>query len=130
MQAINTLDELREAIRKLELQHEEEGKQLRNHFQLTYESVKPINLIKSTFKDIADSKEMRSDLLNSSIGLATGYISKIIFQGLSHSPLRKLAGTAIMFGISSIVSKHPDKIKDLGKGLFNIIREKWAEKKP
>jgi hypothetical protein len=121
MEKINTENELRAAIVQLETTQAVEGKILKEQFHLTYESVKPINLIKSTLKEASASTEVKDSLLNISVGLAAGYFSKKLFEGVSHEPLRKLLGTALMLGITTAVAKNPVAVKAVGLGLIKIV---------
>jgi hypothetical protein len=121
MEKITSEASLRAAILQLELKQAEERKVLKEQYLLAYESMKPINLVKSTFKEITASPELKDEILNTSIGLATGYLSKMLFQGASHSPVRKLFGTVLMFGITNAVTKHPEVVKSVGKGIVNFM---------
>ncbi len=127
---INSEAELRAAILRLENMQAAEGKILKEQFNHAYESVKPINLIKNTFKEVAASDDIQDNLINASVGLAAGYASKILFQGASHSPLRKLFGTVLMFGITNAVAKNPEAVKSIGKGVYNIIKSRIPISKP
>jgi hypothetical protein len=60
--------------------------------------------------------------LNTSVGLTAGFLSKIIFQSVLKSPVNRLIGTAVMFGISNVVAKNPEAVKSIGKGFFKMIR--------
>ena len=91
--------------------------------------MKPINLIKSTFKEIAASQEIKEDLFNTTVGLTAGYISKVLFEGVSHSPMRKLMGTVLMFGITNVVAKHPETVKSVGRSFFGMISSKSRERR-
>jgi len=71
---------------------------------------------------VVASQSLRDDLVNTSVGLAAGYVSKTLFEGVSHSPLRKLFGTALLFGITNAVRKNPDVVKSVVRGAFRIIR--------
>ena len=124
MQKINSVISLKEAILELEGKQEVEKIMLREQFHATYESLKPINLIKSAFKEVSESEDLKDELVNTSIGLAVGYISKKIFEGVSSNPIRKLLGTALMFGIKSVIAKNPEAVKSMIHGLMNIIRNK------
>lgn len=119
---INSATELRDAILQLESKQEDEGKMLKENFQITYESIKPINLIKSTLNEITASQDLKDNLLNTAAGLTAGYLSKKLFVGVSHNPLKKLLGTALMYGITNLVAKHPETIKSVGNGILNLIR--------
>ena len=123
MEKINSAIGLRNAILQLESKQAEEVKTLKEQIHASYESMKPINLIKSTFHQIAESEDLKDNILNTSLGFATGYLSKILFQGASHSPLRKLLGTALMFGVTNVVAKHPVKIKAAGLTILETIIE-------
>ncbi len=124
MQYINSDSSLRAAILQLEARQSEEVKMLRAQFCLAFESVKPINLIKSTFKEAAESLELKENILNTSVGLSAGYLSKKLFVGMSHNPVKKLLGNVLMFGITNVVAKHPDAIKSLGNRIINLVRSK------
>jgi hypothetical protein len=121
---INSGTDLRTAILKLEAKQAVEGKLLREQIHLAYESIKPVNLIKSTFKEAAASLDLKENILNTSVGLAAGYVSKIVFENVTKNPLKKLLGTALMFGITNIVAKNPDTVKSLGNIFLKIIRSR------
>jgi hypothetical protein len=126
MQKINSETGLRDAILQLESQRAYEGKMLREQFNQAIEGLKPINLIKSTFKEAIASRDLKDNIINTSVGLTAGYLSKIVFAGVMKTPLTKLLGTALMFGITNVVARNPETVKSLGKGFFNLIRRKSA----
>jgi hypothetical protein len=121
MEKIGSEIALRAAIQELENKRTEEGRMLKQQYLQAYESMKPINLVKSTFREITASPELKDELFSTSVGLAAGYLSKALFQGASHSPVRKLLGTVLMFGVTNAVARHPEVIKSVGKGLFKMI---------
>jgi hypothetical protein len=123
MQKIDSSIALRQAILQLESTQAVEEKNVKAQFHLAYQSMKPINLIKSTFTEVAASQEIREKVLTTTVGLAAGFVSKKLFEGASHSPLRKLFGTALMFGITEVVAKNPEVVKAAAKGIFKIISE-------
>lgn len=124
MENITIHEGLRERILKLERQRFEQGKLMKEQFHLAYESVKPINLIKNTFKEVAASQDLRDNLLNTSVGLAAGYASKTLFEDASRSPFKKLLGTVLLFGVTNVVARHPKVIKSLGMMVWNVMRQK------
>ncbi|MDP3360388.1 MAG: hypothetical protein Q8S41_13675 [Lutibacter sp.] len=128
MEPIKTQHELRAAIIRLEYQQAEEGKALKEQFQTAYNSVKPANIILNTLKDLGDSDFIKDGVLNTSVGFGTGYLSKMLFQGVVNSPIKKLLGSAIMFGITNFVTKHPDGIKLMGAKIFKFFGSKSATK--
>ncbi len=121
MEPINSEISLKTAILQLQITQAKEAKMMKDQFHLAYESVKPINLIKSTFTEVASSEEIKGQLVNTSIALASGYIAEKLFVGVTSSPLKKLLGAAVMFGVTNVVAKNPEVIKSVGKGIAEII---------
>lgn len=127
MESIKTQHELRAAILRLEYQQVEEGRALKDQFQLAYNSAKPANLILNTLKDLGDSSFVKDGFLNTTVGLGTGYLSKMVFQGVVNSPIKKLLGSVLMFGITNVVAKNPDAIKGMAKKIFNLFGKRSSK---
>ena len=127
MEPIKTQYELRAAILQLEYQQAKEGRELKEQFQLAYNSVRPANIILNTLKDLGDSSFVKDGFLNTTVGLGTGYLSKIVFQGVVNSPIKKLLGSALMFGITNVVAKNPDAIKGMAKKIFNLFGKRSSK---
>ena len=123
MLKINSETDLRYAILLLESRQAEEAKMVKDQLLVVYESIKPMNLLKSVFSEATGSHDLQDNLINGSVGLTAGYLSKVLFQTLTNSPVKKILGTAVMFGIKNLVSQHPEAVKSIGKGLFNLIRK-------
>lgn len=124
MQNIQNTADLNDAIAQLEKQRGEEEAVMRGKLHDTYESIKPVNLLKSTYHELVGSKEMKDAIIDTSIGLAAGYVSKVIFDGTSKSHTRKAAGTILQLVVTQAVRNHPEKLKTLGRMLFNMLRNK------
>ncbi|MEP7322151.1 MAG: hypothetical protein ABI761_09535 [Saprospiraceae bacterium] len=116
--------ELEEAIQQLEKKQAMERQLLKEQFHIAYESVKPVNLIKNTMKEIAETKDLKDHIINTALGLSAGYLSKILFVRASKNPMKKMLGNALMIGISNAVIKHPEAVKSIGIGIFRMIRNK------
>ena len=127
MQKINSAEKLRDAILQLERKKADEEKMLKEQFHLVCESMKPINLIKSSFKEVAASRDLKNNILNTSIGLTVGYLSKILFERVSNSPIKKILGTALLFGMTNVVSKNSEAIKSIGSRVMKIISSKRSD---
>jgi hypothetical protein len=124
MQRITSESSLREAILLLKSKQADEERLMKEQFQVTVNSIKPLNLIKGFFKDASGSQDIKDNLVSTSVGLTAGYVSKLLFQGLTKNPVKKLLGTAIMFGITNIIAKNPEAIKSIGKRFFKLFRKK------
>jgi hypothetical protein len=128
MEKIITENDLRVAILQLESRQTEEGKLMKEQFLVAVESIKPINLIKNTLREAVGSEDLQDNVLNSSLGFSAGYISKILFQGATSSPLKKIIGTALMFGIKNLIAQNPEIVKSGGRAIFNFVRNILSEK--
>lgn len=128
MQKITTIPELREAIRLLEIEQKAEGALLKEQFKITYESLKPANLIGNTIKEIIKLPDLKGDLLNTALSLGAGYLSKKAAIGNSPNPLKQLLGTFLQMGVTSLVSKNSESIKSIGSEIFSrLLSPKKAE---
>jgi hypothetical protein len=122
MEELNSRNALRNAILQLEHKQRTQKKALNAQFQEAYESLKPINLIKSTFRDVTESSELKEDLLNTAIGMTAGFLSKKLYEGGSKSPIKRLIGSALMLGVAKLVTKNPETVKALGQKFLNAIK--------
>jgi hypothetical protein len=125
MQNITSKAELKDAIQLLEAERTLKGTLLKEQFYLTYESFKPVNLLTNTLSDVAKSPFLVENLLGIAMGLATGYLSKKVFIGVSGNKFKRLIGTILQFGITNVVAQNSDTIKSFGRSLFqHIFRKK------
>ncbi len=119
----NSTDALNEAISLLESKQKEELNLIKEQFHLTYESLKPINLIQSTLQEATSSPSITHNIIASLIGLTAGYVSKKIFVGKSQNPFRKALGTLLQITVTNVVAKNADKIITFGEDTFQRIRK-------
>jgi hypothetical protein len=111
--------DLKAIIAELEKKKAQQEKVLINQFNLTYESLKPVNMIKSTLHEIGNSTDLKSNLMDAALGLGFGMLSKRILIGSSGNFFKKIGGALLEFGIAGIVAKNSDKIKVIGKSIIN-----------
>ena len=128
MKTIITQDDLRAAIVELELRQDAEAILLKEQAMLTYESIKPLNLVKNLFRESTESDELKGSLLNSTVGISAGFLSKVLFQGFSGGPIKKLVGTALMFGIKNLVARNPETVKKWSATVFNLFKKLKVKK--
>jgi len=114
-------ERLNERILFLQNKQAEQLQTLKDQFAVTYESVKPINLIKNGLNEIASSPDIKNGILNNVIGLTTGYLSKKVLIGSSHNPIKKILGMLLQFAIANVVSKHSETIKSTGEYVVKRI---------
>jgi hypothetical protein len=125
MENITSAAGLKRAIQLLEVEQAEKAQILKGQFRITYEAMRPVSLLKGTLKDIVSSPFLIDNILGTTIGLVTGYLSKKVFIGGSGNIIRKLFGSVLQIGVTNAVTQHPETIKSLGQFAFQrIFREK------
>jgi hypothetical protein len=124
MQNITSIIELKDAIQLLEVEQAIKRQLLKEQFRITHESLKPINILRSTVKDIISSPSLPGNILGATIGLASGYLTKKIAVGFSGNIFRKLFGSLLQFGVTNVVAQHPDAIKSFGKFIIQHLAQK------
>lgn len=124
MEKITNITELNAAILLLENRQYEEELLLKEQFKITYESLKPLNFIRSTFKELVTAPDFKEDLLNTSISLAAGYFSKKLAIGSTNNPFKQILGSFLQMGVTSIVSKNSDDIRTKFMDVVSILFQK------
>ncbi|MBN2037497.1 MAG: hypothetical protein JW768_12210 [Chitinispirillaceae bacterium] len=128
MQSITSITGLKNAIKLLEVDQVINGWRLKEQFNLFRESLKPVNLIKSTLKDVALSPYWIKNLLGAVMGLAAWYFSKNIIIGAPGKIFRIFFGPVMQFGGTNAVAQHPDAIKTFSQFIYHkIFRRKRNE---
>lgn len=112
---------LSKSINSLKIKQAQEMVLLKDQFHLTYESLKPINLIKHTFREAVGASEIKEGMVNNVIGMTTGYFTKAILIGSSANPIKKILGALLQFTVATLVARNSDTIKTLGKILADRI---------
>lgn len=125
MQNISSIADLKNAIQLSEAEQTLRMNLLKEQFYLTWEVFKPINLISGTLSDIVKSPHLVENLAGTALGLVTGYLSKFLIIGKSGYGIRRLIGTLMQFGITSLVAQNSGSIKSFGRSLFmHFFRKK------
>jgi hypothetical protein len=121
MQRITSKDTLRKAIITLEQKQIEDGKRLKEQFSIAYESLKPVNVLRNAIYELTTtSSELKENLLQSAIGLMTGYLSRKIVVRSSKNHLLRLAGIVVQYGVTNLVSNNSEVIR---KVLLRFIQK-------
>ncbi|HLP38798.1 hypothetical protein [Lacibacter sp.] len=128
MSSIVTEADLAEAIELAEQKHQKDGVLLVEEFNQALLSLKPVNVLKNIFTDITSSGELKDNLVNTSAGMAAGYAAKLLVAGKSPGFVRKIAGNAVLFGISNVMSRNPETIKLIGNTLLLFGKQLFRKK--
>jgi len=130
MEKIDYVARLKNDIQILEEEQSVKAKQLKDQLFLTYESFKPAKILQSTLKDLVTSPQMLDNIIDTTLSIATGYISKRIVVGASSNIIRRILGSIIQAGATKFISNHAGAIKTAGQiALQQIFRKKEKTEK-
>ena len=124
MEKIQSLSDLEDAIKLLKFKKAEDEQLLKELFYMTYENVKPINMIKNLFKEPIASQNIKDSLLTTSVGLGAGYLSKLLFQGVVRVPFKNFIGSALMLSVENLITKNPGVVGALSSLFLNAFSRK------
>ena len=105
MKKIKNAEELKEVIAELEKKKDTDEAAMKYQFQETYESYKPSNILKNTLSEVSASPKFRHNLLNVALGLGAGYLSRRLMVGRQAGLLKRVIGTAVQFGVTTLIAK-------------------------
>ena len=80
------------------------------------DSISPVNMVKQVLNHTVLSPGIRSTVINTFIGMGTGFLAKKIYAGNSKNIFKKITGSAVQFLIASFVRK---KIPELQETILN-----------
>lgn len=121
MDNIRNTIELKAAIAELKIRQATDLFLLKEEIRITKDKFKLSNIIKSGFKKITSSPNMSSNLVNTALGLTTGFLTKKIMIGRTINPLKKLFGAALEMFVAKKVVDNADSLKTVGSVLLNKI---------
>lgn len=128
MSVINTSDELSVAILTLKNARAEKANALKQQLSVVYESMKPMNLIKNTLKQVTASTEVKNGFLNAVLSMGAGYVVKFLFQTVAKSPLSKIAGSLLQLGVSNAAMNNPEMIQAVEESVLKLFADKKEKK--
>ena len=124
MENINSAAELKLAIEAKQVELTIQGEILKGQFFITFESLKPVNLIKNTLSEITSSPYLIDNMLGAVVGMVGGFISKKIAVGRSHNLVRKIMGSVLQFGVTNLVAQHQDLLTSITDVLIHRLFHK------
>lgn len=129
MTDLKDMKSLDQRIGDLEKQIDGEKIAFREQFHELKESLKPGNIIKDAFKEVSQSEDLKSHIANFAITIAAGALSRKIMVGSSTNLIRKVLGSVVQFGVSSLVSRKADTIKNAGSNLLGNLITSFRNRK-
>jgi hypothetical protein len=124
MQKITSVAELKNATQFLEVEQTNNWQLLKEQFHFTYQSLKPVNILKNTLNKAVSSPKLIENILGLVAGLATGYLSNETIVSTTGNLVRKLIGTILQLGITKIAVQGSDIFRSFGQFLFQHLFSK------
>ena len=107
----NAINSLKESICLVKIRQIEEGKILKEQFKITYESLKPVNLIKNSMKDLVSSVEIKSSIFETLISIVSGYLTQKFIVTSKSNVFIKTLGMLMQFGVTNLISKNSEDVR-------------------
>ena len=123
MQAITSTNKLKEAIQELQRKQVIESEMLKEQFARTVEKIRPAIMLKDFGENIV-SAGLRGNILNATVGLTAGYISKRLFVGASGNRFRIVLGNILQLGILGATTRNPALVRSLIDKLLKRFMKK------
>lgn len=97
--------ELDKAIARLETDRDLKLEELKEQLSLTYESIKPVNILRESMEDFNNAPDVKNNLLQILVSITGGYLSKKLVLGKSNSFFKKIAGYLLQYGMTTFIAK-------------------------
>lgn len=105
LEMIANTSDLDTAIKRLERKRRLQEEEMRDHFHIILESLKPTNILKHTLHEVQESTPLKHNLFKVALGLGVGYFSRKLVIGKSAGLVKKALGTALQYGITQFVAR-------------------------
>lgn len=112
MKQPTAMENLESRIKELELQYETQIADIKSTAAALVESVSPMQLLKSTFRNVVTTPGLRGNLVDTALGLGAGFLGKKLFVNKSAGVFRKLTGSALQLLLTNFISKKLHDVRD------------------
>ena len=94
--------------------------------QLTYQSLNPINLLKTGLKELGSSDDLKSGLFETLFSVMTGYLTQKMVVRSKGNTFKKIVIAMMQYGVTSFVTKNTENIRNF---VMNLI-DKYITPEP
>ncbi|MDY0140558.1 MAG: hypothetical protein RBR97_01535 [Bacteroidales bacterium] len=124
MQNINTSEQLMAAIQKLELEQQEKGILLKVEAVEAIEKFNPLNLLTNVLEDSTASPVIIDKMLKSAFQICSEYITGKVSGGEQSNMFRKMLGTLLKSGLTSIRTNNMETFKSISQYIYlNVFKK-------
>jgi hypothetical protein len=124
----NTL-QLLEAIESLKIKQKLEEQELKKEFTDLFEKIQPINVIRETVNELVESKSLQTDVIDLSLGTATGFAIRKLIVGETKNPIGQILGRMIEQTVSQKIISNRVVIHNIGRNVLNLFASGLKEEK-
>ncbi|EDP94765.1 hypothetical protein U8527_07585 [Kordia algicida OT-1] len=104
MNKVSNNRELEQAILKLKAQKEADMFELKSQISASMEELRPTRIIQRIADDLKNEPQVQNNVIQSTISLAVGYLTKRLLIGKSNSFFKSVLGYLVQIGATKIVS--------------------------
>ena len=105
MDRFSSMNSLQSKIDELEALQLEQISELKNSAQALVKSVSPVQMIKTTLRDVMGTPGLRANAIDAAMGIGAGLLGKKLLISNSKNIFRKITGSALQFILTNFVSK-------------------------
>lgn len=118
-----TRKSLKQEIQLLEIRKEKERADFIQHLKVTFDSLRPMNLIRSSLRDFSNAVEVRSGILETILPLLTNFISGRMILRTPGNSFRRIVATVVQVGMTNFTAKYSHAIVELFTEFADRIKE-------
>lgn len=126
----NENEALQMAIIALQEKRALELEALKSQFLAASDSLKLVNIIKSTFEEIASSSEIKTSILENVVGIGTGILAKKLLLGSSMNVSKNIFASIVQFIVTNVVSNEAGGLRNKVENLiYSYLNQRKESKK-
>lgn len=126
----NENEALQMAIIALQEKRALELEALKSQFLAASDSLKLVNIIKSTFEEIASSSEIKTSILENVVGIGTGILAKKLLLGSSMNVSKNIFASIVQFIVTNVVSNEAGGLRNKVENLiYSYLNDRKESKK-
>ena len=85
------------------------------------ESLTPANIIKSALKNVAQSPDIRTSVINTAIGIGAGFLGNKLIVGKSSNIFKRIIGSTLQLSFNSPNTYKPFTSSNFLLLVFNLV---------
>lgn len=109
MQTQSPSEKLEHLIGAISFQQKQELVALKSQFEITYDSFKPVNILKNSLLEIKDSPDIKKNIGSTILGISGGFIMNKLVSITSKNPVMKVVGTVLQYVVGNYISNYNNK---------------------